>query len=171
MSHNETCQEPTEVLLIGRLTGLTWTLRSKSNMLTPNINLQTYWQKGISHVMSGTIFFVCLTTAIPALSVVLRNSAWLAAPKGWRKGCKNLKKMTGLWRNPGQRRWTWQVLFLQVLHLWTVRLRREAWGYSKLQVNGLDYQGGLMQAQIKNSNPGAASSSQDIKHRETCWSR
>ena len=32
---------------------------------------------------------------------------------------------------------------------WTVRLRREAQGYSKLQVDRLDYQGGLMQAQIK----------------------
>ena len=32
---------------------------------------------------------------------------------------------------------------------WTVRLRREAQGYSKLQVDRLDYQGGLMQTQIK----------------------
>ena len=40
-----------------------------------NISLQTYWQKGISHVMSGTNFFVCLTSAISALSAALRIPA------------------------------------------------------------------------------------------------
>ena len=40
-----------------------------------NISLQTYWQKGISHLMSGTIFFVCLTSAISALSAALRIPA------------------------------------------------------------------------------------------------
>ena len=37
-------------------------------MSTPNTNLQTYRQKGISHVMSGTIFFICSTSPISALS-------------------------------------------------------------------------------------------------------
>ena len=37
-------------------------------MSTPNTNLQTYWHKGISHVMSVTIFFICLTSAISAYS-------------------------------------------------------------------------------------------------------
>ena len=32
-------------------------------------------RKGISHVMSGTIFFICLTSAISALSAALRISA------------------------------------------------------------------------------------------------
>ena len=31
--------------------------RFKSIMSTPNTSLQTYWQKGVSHAMSGTIFF------------------------------------------------------------------------------------------------------------------
>ena len=35
-----------------------------------------------------------------------RISAWVAAPKGWRTGCKNKKKKTGLLRNPGQRQRT-----------------------------------------------------------------
>ena len=89
------------------------------------------------------------TSPISALFVVPRISAWLAAPKRWRKRCKNRKKKTKLWRNPGQRRWTWPVLFPQVLHLWTVRLRRKARGYSKLQVHRLDYQGRLVQTQVK----------------------
>ena len=42
--------------------------------------------------MSGTIFFICLTSAISALSAALRISAWPAAPQRWRKGCKNRRK-------------------------------------------------------------------------------
>ena len=113
------CQEPTELLLIGCLTQLTWTLKFKSGTSTPNTRVLTYWRKEISHVTNGTIFFMCSTSAISALSAVPKNSAWSAAPKGWRQGCKNRKKKTGLWRNPGRRRWPWSVLFLQVLHLWT----------------------------------------------------
>ena len=71
--------------------------------MTPNTHSQTCWQKGISHVMSGTIFFTCLTSAISALPVALRTSAWQAAPKRRRKGCKNRKKMTGLWQSQSQR--------------------------------------------------------------------
>ena len=52
-------------------------------------NLQTYWQEGITHAMSGTIFCISLTWAISALSAALRISGWPAAPERWRKGCKN----------------------------------------------------------------------------------
>ena len=48
--------EPKELLLIGCQTELIWTPRIKSSMSTPNTNMQTHWHKGISHVMSGTIF-------------------------------------------------------------------------------------------------------------------
>ena len=48
-----------------------------------------------------------------------------------------------------QRRWTWPVLFIQVLHLWTVRLRLEARRYSKLQFDRLAYQKNFVQARIK----------------------
>ena len=110
------CQEPTELLLIGCLTGLTWIPRFKLGTSTTNISLQTYWRKEIPHAMSGTIFLICSTSAISALSAVPRISAWSAAPKRWRRGCKNTKKITGLWQNQGQRRWTWPSLSRQVPH-------------------------------------------------------
>ena len=69
-----------------------WIPRFKASMSTQNTNLQTYWQKGISHVMSGTIFFIFSTTAISAYSAPLRISVWPAALKRWRKGCKNRKE-------------------------------------------------------------------------------
>ena len=98
--------EPTELLLIGWLTELIWTPRFRSNTLTP---------KDTSHVTNGIIFFVCSTAAISALFGAPRISACFAAsPKSWWKGCKNNQKRTGLWPNPGQRRWTWPVLLLQV---------------------------------------------------------
>ena len=40
--------EPTELLWIGCLTGLIWTPRSKFVTLTPNINSQTFWLKGMN---------------------------------------------------------------------------------------------------------------------------
>ena len=38
-------------------------------------SVQTYCQKEISHVMSGTVFFICLTSAISAYFAALRISA------------------------------------------------------------------------------------------------
>ena len=81
--------EPTELLLIGCLTELIWTPKFKSSMSTPNTNLQTWWLKGTSNAMSGTIFFICLTSAISVQFAALRISAWQAASERWRKGCKN----------------------------------------------------------------------------------
>ena len=95
-----TCQERTELLGIGCLTGFIWISRFILGTSTPNIDSQTYWPQVISHVTNGTTFFICSTSAISALSAALRNSAWLAAPKRWRRGCKNKKKKTGLWQNP-----------------------------------------------------------------------
>ena len=92
-------------------------------------NLQTCWQEGISNEMSGTIFFICLTSGISALSVALRISAWPAAPKRRRKGCKNRKERTGSWQSQSQRRRIWPSR--QVLQLWRVRLCRRARGYSQ----------------------------------------
>ena len=138
------------VSLIDNLTEWTWTPRFRYGTLTPNTRRQTHWQKDASHVKSGIVSFVCSTSAISALFAAPRISACLAAsPKGWRKRCKNNHKRTGLWPNPGLWWWTWPVLLPQDLHRWAVRLRREARGYSKLQSDKLDYQGGLTQAQIK----------------------
>ena len=64
--------EPTELLLIGCSIESIWTLKSKSNTLTPETNSQTYWPKEISHVMNGIIFCVCSTLAISILPIVLK---------------------------------------------------------------------------------------------------
>ena len=49
---------------------------SKSVTLTPNINSQTCWPKEISHVTSGTIFFICSTSAFSDLFAAPRILAW-----------------------------------------------------------------------------------------------
>ena len=66
----------TVLLWIGCLTGLIWTQKFKSVTLTPNSNSQTCWLKGLSHVMSGTIFFTCSISAISAPLGVPRISVW-----------------------------------------------------------------------------------------------
>ena len=69
----------TELRLIGYLTESTRTPKSKSNMLTPKTNSQTYWPRAISLVMSGKIFSICSISAFSALPV---------APKWCQKECK-----------------------------------------------------------------------------------
>ena len=64
--------EPTELRLIGCSIESIWTLKSKSNTLTPKTNLQTCWPREITHVMNGIIFCVCLTLAISVLQSVLK---------------------------------------------------------------------------------------------------
>ena len=54
---------------------LIWIPRFKLGTPTPNINSQTYRQKVISQVMSGTIFFICSTSAISAPLAAFRISA------------------------------------------------------------------------------------------------
>ena len=49
--------------------------RFKSNMLTPNTTSQTYGQRATSHLMSETIFSICVTTAILVQFAALRISA------------------------------------------------------------------------------------------------
>ena len=64
VQRSDTCQEPTELRLIGYLTKSIWTPKSKSNMLTPKTNSRTMLTKGTLHVMNGIIFCVCLTSWI-----------------------------------------------------------------------------------------------------------
>ena len=64
--------EPRELLLIGCSIESIRTPKSKSNTLTPKTNSQAYWQRGISRVMNGNIFCVCLTLAISVLQSVLK---------------------------------------------------------------------------------------------------
>ena len=60
----DTCQELTELRLIGYLTESIGTPRSKSKMLTPTTNSRKCWQKVVLHVMNGIIFFICWTSWI-----------------------------------------------------------------------------------------------------------
>ena len=52
-------------------------------------------KKGMSHVISGTIFVICLTSDFSGYSAAFRISAWPAVPKRWRKGCKHRKEGIG----------------------------------------------------------------------------
>ena len=63
----------TEMLLMGCLMESIWTQKSKSNTLKPRTNSQTYWQREIAHVMSGTIFCVCSILAISASSTASKR--------------------------------------------------------------------------------------------------
>ena len=65
--------EPTELLLNGCLIESIWIPRYKSNTLTLRTNLQTYWQREISHAMNGIIFCVCWTSAISVPSTILKR--------------------------------------------------------------------------------------------------
>ena len=105
-----------ELRWIGYLTELTWTPRSKSNMLTPTTNSQTYWQKVTSHVTSGTIFFVCSTSVISALLGVLKRC---------RKEFKKEQEKKGSWQSQ-DRRWTWFHRLQQAVPQRRVRVHRAA---------------------------------------------
>ena len=59
----DTCPRwPTECVRLVVWQNQFWIPKSKSNMQTPRTNLLTCWPKVISHVMTGTIFFVCSTS-------------------------------------------------------------------------------------------------------------
>ena len=108
---------------------LIWIPRFKSSMSTPNTNSQTCWLKWILHVMSGTIFFICLTSAILAHFTGLGISAWPAPLKRSRNGCK--KK--GEKRIVAKSKPTLNLacMLRQVLRLRKVQLRRKVQGYSR----------------------------------------
>ena len=86
------CPESTELLLSGCWTGLTWNPKIQiryidtKHQIADMLTLGNFTRDGWNNLLH------CSTSAISALSAVPRISAWLAAPKGWRKGCKNEKK-------------------------------------------------------------------------------
>ena len=161
----DTCPEPTELRLIGYLTESTWTLKSKSNMLTPKTNSQTYWQRAISHVMNGIIFSICSISAF---------SAQQAAPKWCRKECNKKQEERELWRSRS-RRWTWSRMLRQALLQRRVRVHQIVPGILRApsqQGSNLTAQSaGKTAAEGSNQN-GAASSSQvwltDAKNERQC---
>ena len=66
-------------------------------------NSQTYWQRAISHVMSGTIFSICVTSAISGQFAALRISALPAAQKRWRTGSNKDTEKRELWQSRSRR--------------------------------------------------------------------
>ena len=71
---------------------------------TKKINSQTFWLKGISHVMSGTMSFICLVSAISAPLATSRISAWWATSQ-WRRGFKIKRKKKELCPSRDQQWW------------------------------------------------------------------
>ena len=69
----------------GPTEALDWLLERINLTLIPNINSQTFWPEVIS-------YFICLTPATSALLAASRIPAWWAAPKRWRRGCRNRRK-------------------------------------------------------------------------------
>ena len=94
---SDMCQEPTELLWIGCVTGIILILKFRLDTLIPNINSQTFWPKAISHVTNGTIVFSCPTSAFSVLLAALRIPAWQAVLKRWRKdaGTKGRRNKCG----------------------------------------------------------------------------
>ena len=66
-------------------------------------NSQTYWQRAISHVMSRTIFSICVTSAISGKFAALRISALPAAQKRWRTGSNKDTEKRELWQSRSRR--------------------------------------------------------------------
>ena len=56
--------------------GLILILKISFDAFIPNIISKTFWPMVISHVSNGTIFFICSTSAISALSGAPRIPAW-----------------------------------------------------------------------------------------------
>ena len=110
----DTYPEPSELRLIGYSTESAWTLENKSNMLTPKNNSQTYWQRTISHVMSGIIFSICSISAC---------SAQQAAPKLCRKEGNKEQEKREFWQSRS-RRWTWSRILLQAHPVRKVRISK-----------------------------------------------
>ena len=93
-----------ELRSIGYLTELTWTPRSKSNLLTSRVNLLTCWQKGVSHVMSGTISFVCWISWISRCFPAVISTSQTEEPCQ-KEVKKVLPQKVRQWQNRDQ--WIW----------------------------------------------------------------
>ena len=63
--------------------------RSKSSVSHPKINSQTFWLDEISHVMNGTTFCVCSTTAFSVLTPALKPALKIAL-RPRRRDCRKV---------------------------------------------------------------------------------
>ena len=139
--------EPTELLLIGCLTDLIRIPKFKLGMSTPNTRLQTFWVKDTSHVTNGLIFSVCSTSTISALSAAPRISAWCTERMAKRMQEQSEENSIVAKSRPTAMNLTSSVATSSSSVNNPIASRSP--GYSRLQVDRLDYQGGLMQAHIK----------------------
>ena len=136
--------EPTELLLIGYSIESIWTPRSKSNTLTPKTNSQTYWPRGISHVMNGIIFCVWLTQAISFLQIVL-------------KWCRKERKKIQVKKESQQNRsqwWIWSRDAAKGLLMCYLLLHQKALGKPDMKVIYFWFRGWAA-----------------FQNGETCWGR
>ena len=117
--------------------------------------------KVISHVTNGTIFFICWTSTISALLAALRNPAWQAAPKRWRRGCKNRREKKKLWQNRNPQRWTCLHMFRQVPH------RQKSPIASKGP--GILVASGKLESRMRRNSKSDAASSAQARLQDACW--
>ena len=113
--------EPTELLLIGCLTELIWTPKSKSSIDTKHQLADVLFEVKFTHDEWNNVLYLFNIRHFSSLCHSQNFSL-----TSCRKGCKNRKERTGSWQSQSRRRWTWPSLSRQVLRLWTVRLRRKA---------------------------------------------
>ena len=92
------CQEPTELLWIGSLTGLISILKFRFDTLIPNTCSQTHWPE-CNFTFDEWNNLLHLFNIQPFLLRLLRykNPAWQDVPKRWSRGCRNrrIKKSCG----------------------------------------------------------------------------
>ena len=88
------CQEPTELLWIGCLTGLISILIFKFDTMIPNINSQTIWPKVISHVTNNLLHLFNISHFSSACCS--RNSSLISLPQTM---AKRIQEQNGEERN------------------------------------------------------------------------
>ena len=115
-------------------------------------NSQTYWQKAISHVMSGTIFSVCSILAFSALPAALKQC---------RKENRKEQEKKELWQSQ-DRRWTWFRRLHQAFQQRRVRVHRTAPGYSKAFCQCLSLKACVVRPAAEDSNQNDAASSSQV---------
>ena len=140
--------EPTEFFLIVCVTELIWTPRFKFGSLTPNTRSQTHWQREISHVMNGTIFCVCSTSAISVPSTVLKR-------------CRKERKKMQVKKESQQNRsrwWIWYHDTVWWIRTCSPRMHQKARGKPDMEVK---YLSSWTEQQPRTGRPvmGASSSS------------
>ena len=97
----------------------------KSVTLTPKTNSQTCWQKGISHVTSGTIFFIFNISHLSS-TCFARNSSVTSCATTM---AKRMQEQKGEERSVAKSKST-AMMFRQIPYPRKVRLHPKVWGYS-----------------------------------------